>query len=109
MAPVWISLPALSQCYFKSDFIKTVAKAYGPLLMVASSTSSKSTVVCARFCVELNPTKEYPIKIYVETKSKGDFQQVVMENRPNFCFECHKWGHVRSDCWRNPEHKNASQ
>ena len=58
--------------------------------------------------MELNLTKEYPTKIYVGTESKGDFQPVVMENRSDFCFECHKRGHLRSDCWRNPECKNAS-
>ena len=73
VAPVWILLPTLPQCYFKPGFIKSVAKAYGLLLMVASSTSSKTTAVCARFCVELNLTKEYPTKIYVGTESKGDF------------------------------------
>ena len=109
VALVWISLPALSQYYFKPGFIKSVAKAFGPLLMVASSTSSKSTVVCARFCVELNLTKEYPTKIYVGMESKGDFLPVEMENRSDFCSECHKWGHLRSDCWRNPESKKASQ
>ena len=109
VAPVWISLPALSQCYFKPGFITSVAKAFGPLLMVASSTSSKSTTVCARFCVELNLTKEYPTKIYVGTESKGDFQPMVMENRPDFCSQCHKRGHLRSDCQRNPESKKASQ
>ena len=73
VAPVWISLPALLQCYFKPGFIKSMAKAFGPLLMVASSTSSKSTAVCAQFCVELNLTKEYLTKIYVGMESKGDF------------------------------------
>ena len=109
MAPVWISLHALPQCYFKPGFIKSVAKAYEPLLVVASSTSSKTTTVCARFCVELNLTKEYPTKIYVGMESKGDYQPVVMENRSDYCLECHKRGHVRSDCGRNPERKNATQ
>ena len=58
IAPVWIALPALPQCYYKPGFIKSVAKIYGPLLCNASATSSQLTVVCVRFYVELDLAKE---------------------------------------------------
>ena len=45
IAPVWIALPSLPQCYYKAGFIKSVAKVYGPLLCIASATSSQSTAV----------------------------------------------------------------
>ena len=109
VAPVWISLPALSQCYFKPGFIKSVAGAFGPLLMVVNATSMKTTAVYARFCVELNLTRDYPTRIYVGTETKGDYQPVVMENRPSYCVECSKRGHVRSECGRNPDNHKVTQ
>ena len=83
--PVWVSLPSLPQCYYKPGFIRSLAKAFGPLLSMATLTSTKSTAVCARLCVDLDLTKEYPSEFYVGTEAKGSFQPIVLENRPPFC------------------------
>ena len=112
-APVWVAMPGLPHCYYKPGFIKTVAKAFGPLLYIANPTSTGSTAVCARFCVEIDLSKEYPIEIYVGTDSKGGFQPVKLENRPEFYTGCCKMGHVFGSCRRNPDssfkHKTASR
>ena len=73
---------------------------FGPLLTVASATTTKMTAVCARFCMELNLTREYPTEIYLGTEVQGDYQPIVMENRPTFCLECNKRGHVHEDYGR---------
>ena len=103
LAPVWVAMPSLPHCYYKHGFIKTVARAYGTLLSIATPTSTGSTVVCARFCVEMDLSKDYPTEIYVGTESKGGFQPVKFENRPAFCSGCSKLGHVFSSCRRNPD------
>ena len=78
-----------------------MARIFGPLLTVATIT--KSTAVCAEFCVELDLTKEDPTEIYVGTETKGNFQPAMMENRPSFCLGCKKRGHVVAACGRNLE------
>ena len=85
-----------------------MAKIYGPLLCIASATSSQSMAVCARFCVELDLSKEYRTEVYVGTESDGEFQPVKFENQPLFCNLCRKRGHLESSCGRNPEKKTLA-
>ena len=34
---------------------------------------------------------------------------MVMENRPDYCVECSKRGHVRSECGSNPDNQKVTK
>ena len=88
--PMWVALPTLPQCYYKPGFVRSVARIFGPLLSIASATLTQSTAMCARFCVELDLSKEYPSEIYVGTEASGDFldKSNSTQNRAHTAVDC---------------------
>ena len=95
-----------SPMLLQTKFIRSMERVVDPLLTMATPMITKSRAMCARFCVELDLTKEYPTKIYLGTETKGDFQPVVMENRPFFFLGCKKRGHDIATCGRNAGQEN---
>ncbi|VFQ63940.1 unnamed protein product [Cuscuta campestris] len=65
--------------------------------MLDATTSSKSRPA-ARFCVELDVTKELLAKFFLDNGGKGLWQQVTYEQLPQYCIDCHKSSHTAREC-----------
>ncbi|VFQ66033.1 unnamed protein product [Cuscuta campestris] len=96
--PVWITLEHLPIHFHDPLALHAIAKIFGTPLMLDAATSSKTRPSAARFCVELDVTKELPAKFFLDNGGKGLWQQVTYEQLPQYCVDCHKSGHSSGDC-----------
>ncbi|VFQ80611.1 unnamed protein product [Cuscuta campestris] len=86
--PVWITLEHLPIHFHDPLALHAIAKIFGTPLMLDAATSSRTRPSAARFCVELDVTKELPAKFFLDNGGKGLWQQVTYEQLPQYCVDC---------------------
>ncbi|VFQ98810.1 unnamed protein product [Cuscuta campestris] len=96
--PVWVSLTHLPIHLQEAKALHSIASSIGHLLMMDASTSAKTRPSMARFCVEIDISKDLPKKIWIDNGGLGFFQPVTYENLPQFCIQCKKSGHLAGKC-----------
>lgn len=106
--PIWITLEHLPIHLHDSYALLEIAKLIGKPLMMDSSTASKIRPSVARFCVEIDVSRELPHKIWILNGTTGFFQPVTYENLPNFCRICHTTAHPHGKCSEAVEIRNPA-
>ncbi|VFQ88783.1 unnamed protein product, partial [Cuscuta campestris] len=96
--PVWVSLTHLPIHLQEAKALHCIARSIGNLLMMDASTSAKTRPSVARFCVELDISKELPKKIWIDNGGMDFFQDISYENIPDYCCFCRKSGHLTGKC-----------
>ncbi|CAI9094461.1 OLC1v1030206C1 [Oldenlandia corymbosa var. corymbosa] len=76
-----------------------MATAIGKPLKVDAPTLNMTWPSVARFCVEVDLTKEFPKSVKVGKKGKKHDQIFTYEPIPAYCTKCNKIGHKKEDCW----------
>ncbi|VFR01041.1 unnamed protein product [Cuscuta campestris] len=96
--PVWVSLIHLPIHLHEAKALHCLARALGNPLMMDASATAKTRPSIARFCVEIDISKELTKKILIENGGMGFFQEITYENLPEFCRQCRKSGHSTRNC-----------
>ncbi|VFQ77310.1 unnamed protein product [Cuscuta campestris] len=111
--PIWVSLVHLPIHLQEAKALHCIARSIGNPLMMDASTTTKTRPSVARFCVEIDVSKELPKKIWIDNGGMGFFQDISYENVPDYCCQCRKSGHLTGNCFKNedasPEQSNDKQ
>ncbi|VFQ79788.1 unnamed protein product [Cuscuta campestris] len=96
--PIWVSLTHLPIHLQDAKALHSIASSIGHPLMMDAYTAAKTRPSMARFCVEIDISKDLPKKIWIDDGGLGFFQLVTYENLPEFCIQCKKSGHLDGKC-----------
>ncbi|VFQ86520.1 unnamed protein product [Cuscuta campestris] len=96
--PVWVSLTHLPIHLQEAKALHSIASSIGHPLMMDASTAAKTRPSMARFCVEIDISKDLLKKIWIDNGGLGFFQPVTYEKLPEFCIQCKKSGHLDGKC-----------
>ncbi|RAL53543.1 hypothetical protein DM860_015580 [Cuscuta australis] len=103
--PVWLSLEQLPVHLHIPSALLSIANIFERPLMLDSSTSARIRPSVARFCVQLDVSKELPPKIFINNGSIGFWQPIIYEQLPEFCTACRKSGHYTAVCRDKSQNK----
>ncbi|PKU78298.1 hypothetical protein MA16_Dca008923 [Dendrobium catenatum] len=96
--PIWIFFLSLRPHLFAPKILHALGSLFGHPLKIDFATSLGSRPSLARVLVELDIMKNYPEKVWLDSKNLGYVQQVQMEVFPLFCDLCKSIGHKQGDC-----------
>ncbi|VFQ76154.1 unnamed protein product [Cuscuta campestris] len=95
---VWVSLTHLPIHLQEAKALHSIASSIRHPLMMDASTAAKTRPSMARFCVEIDISKDLLKKIWIDNGGLGFFQPVTYENLPEFGIQCKKSGHLDGKC-----------
>ncbi|CAI9108964.1 OLC1v1008685C1 [Oldenlandia corymbosa var. corymbosa] len=98
VVPIWVSLFDLPIEYMHPEVIFSTATALGQPLKVDTPTLNMTRPLVARFCVEVDLTKELPKSVKIREKGCKHEQIFTFEHIPYCCQKCCKIGHKEVDC-----------
>ncbi|CAI9115545.1 OLC1v1016469C1 [Oldenlandia corymbosa var. corymbosa] len=96
--PIWVSVFDLPIAFLNPEVIFSMATTIGKPLKVDAHTLNMTRPLVARFCVEVDLTKEFPKSVKVGKKGKKHDQIFTYEHIPTYCTKCNKIGHKIDDC-----------
>ncbi|CAI9117200.1 OLC1v1018546C1 [Oldenlandia corymbosa var. corymbosa] len=99
IVPIWVSLFDLPIEFLNPEVIFSMATAIGKPLKVDAPTLNMTRPLVARFCVEVDLTKEFPKSVKVGKKGKKHDQIFTYEHIPPYYTKCNKIGHKMDDSW----------
>ncbi|XP_031122606.1 uncharacterized protein LOC116025506 [Ipomoea triloba] len=109
VVPVWIAFEGLPAHLQEKRPLFTIANLIGTPLKIDASTLAHNRPSVARICVELNVMKPLPKQVWINNGSLGGFSQpVIYEHIPPYCGICNKFGHLQTECNRNPRPQATS-
>ncbi|CAI9099671.1 OLC1v1036527C1 [Oldenlandia corymbosa var. corymbosa] len=98
VVPVWVSLYDLPIEYMHLEVIYSMATALGQPLKVDTLTLNMTRPFVARFCIEINLTKDLPKSVRVGKKGCKHEQLLTFVHIPSYCVKCSKIGHKDPEC-----------
>ncbi|CAI9099277.1 OLC1v1036065C1 [Oldenlandia corymbosa var. corymbosa] len=98
VVPIWVALYDLPIEFMHPEVIYLMATALGQPLKVDTSTLNMTRPSVARFCVEVDLTKDLPKSVKVGKKGCKNEQIFTFEHIPSYCLKCCKIGHKDIDC-----------
>ncbi|CAI9102756.1 OLC1v1001076C1 [Oldenlandia corymbosa var. corymbosa] len=107
VVPIWVSFFDLPIEYMHPEVIYSMATALGQPLKVDTPTLNMTRPSVARFCVEVDLTKELVKSVKIGKKGRKHEQFFTFEHVPFYCRKCCKIEHKESDCrMGKPSQKN---
>ncbi|KAL9679188.1 hypothetical protein QQ045_017044 [Rhodiola kirilowii] len=95
----WIRLNSLPPELYNQGYIATIVSSFARFLAVDNRTMWFSNPSYARACVEIDISKDLPNEVWISTGAESGFwQEIVYENRLQYCSKCHLHGHLLSTC-----------
>lgn len=101
---MWICLLGLPLEYWDESILKCIGDSLGHLITSDSITRSKSRLVFARFCVNIEVHKSFPTSVKLNSKFGSWTQQVCYENVVVYYQKCDKPSHLISNCKSSLKH-----
>ncbi|CAI9099246.1 OLC1v1036031C1 [Oldenlandia corymbosa var. corymbosa] len=98
VVPIWVALYDLPIEYMHLEVIYSMATALGQPLKVDTPTLNLTRPSVARFCVEVDLTKDLQKSVKIGKKGRKHEQQFTFEHIPSYCIKCSKIGHKDSEC-----------
>ncbi|KAL0908480.1 hypothetical protein M5K25_022977 [Dendrobium thyrsiflorum] len=96
--PIWVSFPQLRPHLFSPRILHGLGSIFGKPLKIDTAISAGSRPSVAHVLVELDITKSYPDKIWLDPKNLGYVQPISMDEFPSFCASCRCICHVVGNC-----------
>ncbi|CAI9094473.1 OLC1v1030219C1 [Oldenlandia corymbosa var. corymbosa] len=98
IVPIWVSVCDLPIEFLNPEVIFSMATVIGKPLKVDAPTLNMTRPSVARFCVEVDLTKELPKFVKIGKRGRKHEQFFTYENVPFYCSKCFKIGHKVEDC-----------
>ncbi|CAI9105921.1 OLC1v1004954C1 [Oldenlandia corymbosa var. corymbosa] len=98
VVPIWVSLYDLPIEFMHSEVIYSMATALGQPLKVDTPTLNMTCPSVARFCVEVDLTRDLLKSARIGKKGHKHEQIFTFEHVPSYCVKCSKIGHKDFDC-----------
>ncbi|XP_071925054.1 uncharacterized protein [Coffea arabica] len=106
-APVWIALEHLPIHFFDKMSLFSIASTIGNPLQIDTATASLARPSIARICMDLDISKELPVRVWIGTGNHGFWQRVLYENLPLYCPLCSRQGHSSDGCRQNKQRRDG--
>ncbi|CAI9117571.1 OLC1v1018976C1 [Oldenlandia corymbosa var. corymbosa] len=98
VVPICVAVYDLPIEFMHPEVIYSMAIALGQPLKVDTPTMNMTRPSMARFCVEVDLTKELPKSVKIGKKGRKHEQIFTFEHIPSYCLKCSQIGHKEADC-----------
>lgn len=97
---VWFSLPSLPIHLFDKYSLFSIVNPLGKPIFIDAATANLSRPSVARICVEVDLLRPLPSWVWIgtENSNEGFWQQLQIENLPQYCSNCCHLGHSSIAC-----------
>lgn len=98
IVPVWVSLENLPIFMFHKEALFEIGKLIGNPVKIDGYTTNKSKLNQANICIYLDVSKPLISHLWIKVLEKGTAIKVSYGRVPHYCMNCHKLGHLESNC-----------
>ncbi|XP_071924868.1 uncharacterized protein [Coffea arabica] len=99
IVPLWFQLPKLPLHFFHKEVLFQIMSCVGVPLLVDATTLTVSRPSVAHVCVKVDLLRTLPSRVWIGNgDSAGFWQELVVENLPQYCTHCYRQGHGENNC-----------